>query len=199
MRPRTSSMAFVGGKAPGPGTYEIFPGISPKGSQFVSKFMSSCVPRFNPPHSKRFNELRIFVIQWKKSARQLTLAPGPGQYQPLRTITETGTYFVSKLHSSQCRRFGTEVRDTLSNRGTFIFTPGPGNYRIPSEFGQYEAAPKYIEESKRLEIEKAARAKTSRNKRKNSGLSQKAVTLTMTRSSSQPTIDRGTAPASTKK
>lgn len=33
------------------------------------------------------------------------------------------------------------MRKTMST-GTFAHTPGPGNYRLPSDFGHYEAAKK---------------------------------------------------------
>jgi len=49
-------------KTPGPGSYDLLPGISPKGQQFLSKFESSRAAAFNPPHSKRFAEIRIFLI-----------------------------------------------------------------------------------------------------------------------------------------
>ena len=45
-------------KTPGPGTYEVMPGISPRGAQFYSKFESSRAAVFNPPQSKRFDAIR---------------------------------------------------------------------------------------------------------------------------------------------
>lgn len=53
------------------------------------------------------------------------------------SINETGNYFVSGYKSSKCRTFSHEMRKTLST-GSFN-TPGPGNYKLPSEFGHYQA------------------------------------------------------------
>lgn len=51
-------------------------------------------------------------------------------------MSPEGTYFISKIHNSQARRFGTSNRQPLAPKSN---TPGPGNYRIPSEFGYYVA------------------------------------------------------------
>lgn len=51
-------------------------------------------------------------------------------------MTPNGKYFVSNFKNSKCRTFSHEMRKTFSV-GTI--TPGPGNYRLPSEFGYYEA------------------------------------------------------------
>ena len=40
------------------------------------------------------------------------------------------------MHGSQVRRFGTSLRNSL---GTKSVTPGPGMYKLPSEFGHYIA------------------------------------------------------------
>ncbi len=123
----------------------------------------------------------------------------------LQTITKTGSYFVSKLRSSGCRRFGSEVRASLPARGTFIATPGPGTYRAPSEFGYYEAQKKYKDEQQRIEAVKGfkgpgtAYPKGSRNV-PTGGVSQKAATVSvMTRSSSQPALKSSTATANSPK
>lgn len=44
-------------KTPGPGTYDLIPEISPSGNYFLSKFRSPKAPQFNPPHSKRFQDI----------------------------------------------------------------------------------------------------------------------------------------------
>jgi hypothetical protein len=52
-------------------------------------------------------------------------------------MADDGKYFVSSFHSSKCRSFPHDMRRTGSV-GTFTKTPGPGSYRLPSEFGYYE-------------------------------------------------------------
>ena len=62
--------------------------------------------------------------------------PGPGAYDASehQDISPQGRYCLSSLHNCLSRSFGTSQRSDLSlNRRT----PGPGNYRVPSEFGYY--------------------------------------------------------------
>lgn len=61
-------------------------------------------------------------------------------------MTENGKYSLSNFKSSKCRTFSHDIRKTYSqgNFGLYIFliilvTPGPGSYRIPSDFGYYES------------------------------------------------------------
>ena len=51
---------------------------------------------------------------------------------------KTGEYFFSRFKNSQCRTFGQSQRNTwgIKARGG---NPGPGYYRIPSDFGYYES------------------------------------------------------------
>ena len=95
--------------------------------------------------------------------------PGPGQYSPREQLNPAGSYFLSKYHSFGTRTFYHYDRDTLklpeSARSklpslrrrllTDIFfafaadclvTPGPGSYRLPSDFGFYESRQKYGED-----------------------------------------------------
>ena len=80
-----------------------------------------------PAHSVRF-------LEFKGSPQKLN--PGPGRYDPGTTITKDGSYFVSKFHSSMCRTHYHANRKTVLSY--MIDTPGPGNYRLPSDFGYYE-------------------------------------------------------------
>lgn len=76
--------------------------------------------------------------------------PGPGSYDPKTGINKTGSYFVSKFRSTIGPSFGHSIRKTASAATfgiSFEFhylalenTPGPGSYRLPSEFGYYESA-----------------------------------------------------------
>lgn len=45
---------------------------------------------------------------------------------------------MSKYKSSMCRGFGRENRSTVNFNKSSIGNPGPGSYRLPSEFGYYE-------------------------------------------------------------
>jgi len=65
------------------------------------------------------------------------LNPGPGQYSPKGEMSKEGSYFLSKLRSSQCRSHYHADRATLLTQR--LATPGPGSYRLPSDFGYYEA------------------------------------------------------------
>lgn len=51
-------------------------------------------------------------------------------------MSPEGKYFVSKMHNSLVRKFGTSLRQPLAPNNN---TPGPGNYKLPSEFGHYIA------------------------------------------------------------
>lgn len=75
--------------------------------------------------------------------------PGPGNYKVENTgiskvicfnIKQTGSYPTSNLHSSKCRSFPHDARKTASVSS--LATPGPGNYRLPSDFGYYESKTK---------------------------------------------------------
>jgi len=127
-RPRTTVEALVSPKyVPGPGTYPIPETINERGNYHNSKFGNSRATLFSPPHSKRFYELKAGY-------------PGPGTYTNPPSIKENGSYFVSKFQSSMCRTFSHGMRGKDNSVPTFKATPGPGSYKIPSEFGHYESA-----------------------------------------------------------
>ena len=194
MRPKTTNIEQLNfSKVPGPGSYEVLPGISPRGNHFFSKFVSSCATTFNPPRSKRFCELcmtsYLYIL-----AKEARLNPGPGHYPPTEATTKTGIYFVSKFKNSGCRRFGSEFRDTLSERGTFVSTPGPGTYRAPSEFGHYQAQDKYINEYARTDGTRKVRIKLSSKNGRNIASRRQSMTRSVAtkgginRSTSQPSF-----------
>lgn len=129
LRPRTGNVGIrVGSKGiPGPGSYEFKNSISSKGTQFLSKFKSSGATTFNPPTSKRFKDIN------KKGQ------PGPAEYQAKFTISNTGGQFLSKIPTPAGRTFYHFNRDTLKIPTSARNTPGPGYYRLPSDFGYYES------------------------------------------------------------
>ncbi|CAD8188050.1 unnamed protein product [Paramecium pentaurelia] len=128
MRPKPQKSSLISNaKVPGPGQYESLPAIHEKGRYPISKYSNSCATLFNPKSSKRF------------TTDYSTKVPGPGQYGLDKTgIQQDGRYFVSKFHDSNVRSFPKEARRTGSNEK--YQTPAPGNYRLPSEFGYYEAS-----------------------------------------------------------
>lgn len=98
-------MDFLEG--PGPGSYDMQYGISPKGKQFNSKFESSRAARFSPRTSKRFDDkICIFFNINSFSAKRTSWMPGPGAYNPPSTINKYGNYILSGMPSSMCHTFG---------------------------------------------------------------------------------------------
>jgi len=112
-------------KSPGPGAYDGYKTITDKGFYYVSKYKSSGATTINP-RSGRFNDYN-----------PTKNVPGPGTYDNRPTIDPKGAYFVSKFHSSMCRSFSHAQRKGLGINAEGV--PGPGSYRLPSEFGYYEA------------------------------------------------------------
>lgn len=126
-RPRTTIEALVSPKyVPGPGTYPVPESINARGNYHNSKFADSRATLISPPRSKRFVEVK-------------SPNPGPGAYDNLSTINPNGSYYLSKFRSSFCRTFSHSMRKESSNP-SFVGTPGPGSYKIPSDFGHYESA-----------------------------------------------------------
>ncbi len=142
MRPKTPTAGEAprNVKTPGPGTYDALAGITPKGTQFFSRFQSSRACLFHPPRSRRFNDIRIFfrfllkTITASKLAKDLRNSPGPGHYPASPSLNEKGRYFNSKFKGSMCRTFGSETRDFLRRLMIRPTTPGPGAYQMPSDF-----------------------------------------------------------------
>lgn len=138
-------------KYPGPGHYPILNSISKKGNQFLSKWRSSLASVFHPPHSSRF----------KEGPKEVKLRPGPGQYEIKPSLNSTGSYFISKFRSSFVRKFGCEKRDSLT-RESILWTPGPGTYRSPSEFGIYRACDRMVKETEKKDYQNLTSAGSSR-------------------------------------
>lgn len=113
---------------PGPGTYVNQEALENRvnGHYRLSNHRSTKAKVWNPPSSKRFN-------------KSMTDVPGPGNYQPKNDLSNEGKYVMSKNVSSGQRKFLDGRRlsftDITARRS---FTPGPGSYRSPSDFGQYD-------------------------------------------------------------
>ncbi|CDW75502.1 UNKNOWN [Stylonychia lemnae] len=142
---------------PGPGYYNDLNNISKTGIYYNSKYHNSGSQKF----AKKPREfLRISNFHCHSQILENN-TPGPGQYDPKTLINRDGKYFVSTYRNSYVRKFGTGSQNNpegVSNAlrslnysvdmstmqrskmaSTFKqHTPGPGSYRIMSEFGKYE-------------------------------------------------------------
>lgn len=113
---------------PGPGTYPVYDTITPNGKLFNSKYKNSGAPTISPAKSARFPDLRESKV------------PGPGAYVTAVGISPTGEYVLSKFKASLGRSFGHGGMRSSSSQPSLSKVPGPGSYRVPSDFGHYEAA-----------------------------------------------------------
>ncbi len=92
--------------------------------------------------------VRLEGLKWvEKGAKR---GPGPGQYMPAPALTPSGSYAISKFRSSYCRSIAKAPRASLNESYVRLSTPGPGSYKVPSEFGIYMAQDKYVEEHLRV-------------------------------------------------
>ena len=127
LRPKTANVQEItdtSKKTPGAGAYSPKLDTQPEGKYFMSAFRNSGATIFNPARSQRF----------AAPSRDKLAFPGPQSYLPRGGITREGSYFNSNYKNSKVRTFGSGMRKTLS-QGTFLQTPGPGTYRLPSDFG----------------------------------------------------------------
>ncbi len=65
--------------------------------------------------------------------------PGPAEYNAKFSVSNTGGQFLSKIPTPAGRTFYHFDRDTLKIPTTARNNPGPGYYRLPSDFGYYES------------------------------------------------------------
>ncbi|EGR30443.1 short chain dehydrogenase, putative [Ichthyophthirius multifiliis] len=112
---------------PGPGTYYI-QGMNKTGKYFISKYNTSRAAVFSPSTQNRFQ----FLYKGKQS-------PGPGQYE-YEGLSKKGIYYNSKLRTTSGGKFSQSYRDTIGIR-VKSEVPGPGSYRVVSEFGDTEFPP----------------------------------------------------------
>eukprot|EP00347_Sterkiella_histriomuscorum_P017484 403349183 len=70
--------------------------------------------------------------------RRSAFEPGPGAYQQIESVNKTGTFFFNKYKNTGAPVFGKSRRLVqLDDSATRKITPGPGTYRVQSEFGFY--------------------------------------------------------------
>ena len=92
---------------------------------------------FDPLRSLRFKEIKAgTTIDY----------PGPGAYSPKNGTSSDGNYFISSIKSNGVRTFYHSNRLTAEVSKEKRCVPGPGQYRLPSDFGYYEDRTKYGKE-----------------------------------------------------
>jgi len=126
-------------RSPGPCAYSAAFTINSLGKYSYSKYRNSLAKTFNPVCSKRFTSKSAYTNYTIAVIKQR--APGPGAYAPKDGISAQGDYFVSTMQSSKATHFAKGTRNSSASVPSRSFTPGPGSYRVPSEFGCYEDGP----------------------------------------------------------
>ena len=108
----------------GPGSYKINSTFEPNKPIFNSKHQSVKGVKFGNPSkiSKNKDENSNYL---------------PPVYDMTYAINVKGNYYNSKYSNSKCRSFGKSTRDS---KGKANMTPGPGQYKMPSEFGLYQSS-----------------------------------------------------------
>mmetsp|Transcript_21148 Transcript_21148/g.15469 ORF Transcript_21148/g.15469 Transcript_21148/m.15469 type:complete len:136 (+) Transcript_21148:410-817(+) len=106
---------------PGPGQYNELAGYENKNGHYFTSRMKSPGCVVISKQGKRFEDLDL---------RRSQEVPGPGQYQ--------GGNIRIAYKSPGTAVFGRERR--LDSKQYKKETPGPGNYRIHSDFGYYDPA-----------------------------------------------------------
>lgn len=118
------------GDCPAPGKYDIPSTIQKEGIYANSKYINSRAPRLS--HTDAGNRFKSFDTT-------LTF-PAPWHYDRVDEINLTGHYNSSKYKNSLCRSFSKANRNTLGIDITKKNPlPGPGQYKLPSEFGHYKS------------------------------------------------------------
>ena len=79
----------------------------------------------------------LTVFEWSNVDN---FVPGPGNYQDVSSFSKVGKYILSNHsggtkaifdHSKRITKFDQVKKQSMNH-------PGPGSYRMPSEFGQYD-------------------------------------------------------------
>ncbi|CAD8052790.1 unnamed protein product [Paramecium sonneborni] len=111
-------------KKPGPGQYDLPSALNETGKYKISKFRDSGAIILSPQKSKSF-----------RFSPAKDPSPGPGDYAHLGDIDPKGLYYCSKFVDIKSTIFTKTKRELTKIRAE---SPGPGAYRLPSEFGHYE-------------------------------------------------------------
>ena len=120
-------------KNPGAGSYENPEAMSARGKYSVSKHRGSGATLFNPKRSTRFFQFSTF---WDMLENTI---PGPGAYEQINNLSDRGHYTNSNMVGYGKRMFDKEHRVMeAEKKARKNAIPGPGSYRLPSDFGQYD-------------------------------------------------------------
>ncbi|KRX09776.1 hypothetical protein PPERSA_02648 [Pseudocohnilembus persalinus] len=119
MGQKTGSAFMVQNKTPGPGSYNP-PALSPDGKYAISTFKSYGTCLFNPKNSSR----------WAKESKEKVPPP---HYKIVDSISKNGRYITSKYRSQRVSSFGYGDRTTFGKSKADL--PGPGSYKVHSDFG----------------------------------------------------------------
>lgn len=119
-----SSKCFA--EMPGPGQYKVATDAKYDGKLLSSQLRNSASIKFDK--SPRFIKKKIEE------------KPGPGTYKSITSFNGQGYCFLSTVRSSSARSILSKVKNNPKHNQSniiLILAPGPGYYRIPSEFGIY--------------------------------------------------------------
>lgn len=108
-------------KTPGPGAYTPKEGMDCVGKYLIAKYPNSGATKLNQAQDKSYSSVNN---------------PGPGAYSPKITMSSTGEYYPACCKNTGSRSFSRAPRAGFP--GVKVDTPGPGTYRLMSEFGLYE-------------------------------------------------------------
>ena len=83
-----------------------------------------------------------------------TIVPGPGNYKEIQGMSKTGHYVLSNNKGGTKAKFDQTKRQSLFEQvfKRQLYNPGPGYYKAPSEFGQYDGdIYKQLQDTKRAQ------------------------------------------------
>lgn len=105
----------------GPGAYDILKCFDPTKKMPLSQFRSVSNVKISPVSA---------VVHREQHQAELY---SDTKFQ----MNKTGVFFNSKYKNSMCRSFGKSARSISLKKDSL---PGPGDYRLPSDFGFYQSS-----------------------------------------------------------
>lgn len=153
MAPQFGIMPHKASNLPGPGAYDPKELRSQRTSQFrIRPKLPTNFSNSNGPGAydilKCFDPSKKIPLSQFRSVSNVKIAPASAvakreQHQAELysdtkfQMNKTGVFFNSKYKNSMCRSFGKSTRSITSKRDS---NPGPGDYRLPSDFGFYQSS-----------------------------------------------------------
>jgi hypothetical protein len=112
---------------PPPGAYDIVDAIHKKGEYVNSEAQNSKSARWSKDDRLKYLS---FVVGGNQKF------PGPGTHEMKGNVADLNGSHLSHFHSLMDQRgFGNKTSTRSTNASPRFATPGPGNYRTPSDFG----------------------------------------------------------------